>query len=95
METLLLRSVTAMDGEHVDVRFTFTVLKGPNEMVTDTVGEKFQKEIERQLEADIPIWENKVYVSPPLLVDGDGPIGIYRKWTKQFYTMPWPPQAAS
>ena len=95
VETLLLSSVTAIDGEHVDVRFTFTVRKGPNEVVTDTVGEKFQKEIERQLEADIPIWENKVYVSPPLLVDGDGPIGIYRKWTKQFYTMPWPPQAAS
>lgn len=35
---------------------------------------------------DFPIWENKAYVSPARLARGDGPIGIYRKWAKQFYT---------
>ena len=90
VETLLLSSATTIDEDFVEIRFTFTVRKGPNEMVTSTVGQKFREEIARQLEADIPVWENKKYIDPPLLVDGDGPIGIYRKWAKQFYSMPMP-----
>jgi phenylpropionate dioxygenase-like ring-hydroxylating dioxygenase large terminal subunit len=90
VETLLLSSATAIDEDFVQIRFTFTVRKGPNDMVTSTVGEKFKAEIARQLEADIPVWENKKYIDPPLLCDGDGPVGIYRKWAKQFYTMPMP-----
>jgi hypothetical protein len=35
---------------------------------------------------DLPIWANKSYVSPPALAQGDGPIGKYRSWAKQFYT---------
>ena len=88
VETLLISSVTNIDPEHVDVRFTFTIKKGPNDQVTNIVGEKFREEVERQLEADIPIWENKIYVTPPMLCDGDGPIGLYRKWCRQFYTAP-------
>lgn len=34
---------------------------------------------------DFKIWENKVYVHPPALAKGDGPVGKYRQWTKQFY----------
>jgi nitrite reductase/ring-hydroxylating ferredoxin subunit len=34
---------------------------------------------------DIEIWENKVYVHPPALARGDGPIGRYRAWCQQFY----------
>jgi hypothetical protein len=52
---------------------------------------KFQEEIKRQLEADIQIWENKVYLPSPMLVKGDGPIGIYRKWVKRFYSEPASP----
>ena len=45
----------------------------------------FIKEIERQLGQDIPIWENKVMKMRPVLCDGDGPVGIFRRWAKQFY----------
>ncbi len=34
---------------------------------------------------DFEIWENKAYVSPPALAKGDGPVGRYRTWCKQFY----------
>jgi nitrite reductase/ring-hydroxylating ferredoxin subunit len=34
---------------------------------------------------DFPIWENKRYTQPPALAKGDGPIGKYRQWAKQFY----------
>jgi hypothetical protein len=30
-----------------------------------------------QVEQDIPIWENKIYLENPLLCDGDGPIAKY------------------
>lgn len=34
---------------------------------------------------DFPIWEHKCHVSPPRLAHGDGPIGSFRQWTRQFY----------
>ena len=86
VETLLVAGITPIDDEDVDVRFSFMVKKQVDGNVTSTVGKAFMAEIERQLGQDIPIWEHKVYVNPPLVVDGDGPIGIFRRWVKQFYT---------
>ena len=34
--------------------------------------------------ADIPLWENKVHRSDPLLADGDGPVPAFRRWFAQF-----------
>lgn len=34
---------------------------------------------------DVAIWSNKRYVDPPALAQGDGPVGRYRKWCRQFY----------
>jgi hypothetical protein len=85
VETLLVSSATAIDEEHCELRFAFTLKKMVNEGVTSTVGAAFMREVTRQLEQDIPIWENKIYVHPPVLVDGDGPIGLFRRWAKQFY----------
>ena len=34
---------------------------------------------------DFDIWENKQYVNPPALAKGDGPVGQFRVWCKQFY----------
>ena len=42
------------------------------------------------VQQDFAIWSHKRHVSPPVLAEGDGPIGAYRRWTKQFY-----PPAAS
>jgi phenylpropionate dioxygenase-like ring-hydroxylating dioxygenase large terminal subunit len=38
--------------------------------------------------ADIPIWENKIYRTTPMLADGDGPIIKFRRWARQFYEQP-------
>jgi len=86
VETLLVSSATTIDEEYVELRFAFTVRKLVNQDVTSTVGQAFIREVTRQLEQDIPIWENKRYVDPPLLVDGDGPIGLFRRWARQFYS---------
>ena len=34
---------------------------------------------------DHRIWSHKRYLSPPVLAEGDGPIGVYRRWARQFY----------
>ncbi len=34
---------------------------------------------------DLPIWERKTYLPRPALAEGDGPVGLYRKWVRQFY----------
>ena len=45
----------------------------------------FVAEVNRQFDRDIPIWENKVMRPRPVLCDGDGPIGVYRKWAEKHY----------
>ena len=85
VETLLVSSATPIDDDYVDMRFSFMLKKLPTKDVTATVGAAVIREIERQLAQDIPIWENKVYANPPLVVEGDGPIGVFRRWVKQFY----------
>jgi hypothetical protein len=39
----------------------------------------------RDLQADLEIWHHKKYLPHPGLAKGDGPIGAYRQWTRQFY----------
>lgn len=34
---------------------------------------------------DFEIWKNKRYLHPPQLAQGDGPVGTYRRWARQFY----------
>lgn len=81
-ETLLLISHTPIDGERVKSRFSFTQ---PRSVAGKNVARALVKEIVKQLEEDIPIWEHKRYLERPLLCDGDGPIGAYRRWARQFY----------
>ena len=37
------------------------------------------------VQQDFAIWDHKCYKQPPALAEGDGPIGRYRLWAKQFY----------
>lgn len=84
-DTLLIATQTPIDDDYVDVFFSFYVKKWDNADITRGVGKAFVDEVTRQLEQDIPVWENKIYVHPPMLCAGDGPVGKYRKWSAQFY----------
>lgn len=83
-DVLMMGTITPIDDQRIHLRFNFSVPKAQTEvnemMATGTV-----REIVRQVEQDIPIWEHKVYVEQPILCDGDGPIAKYRKWFQQFY----------
>jgi len=84
VETLLVSSATPIDEDHTELWFAFTVRK-IGKGITGGVGKAFMMEIQRQLEQDIPVWENKRYLDRPVLCDGDGPIGLFRTWCRQFY----------
>ncbi|MFD9636632.1 Rieske 2Fe-2S domain-containing protein [Streptomyces violascens] len=39
----------------------------------------------RDVEPDLLVWNTKRYLQPPRLTQGDGPIGPFRLWARQFY----------
>ena len=57
----------------------------PKQWLTERIADASIKEFEADVRQDLPIWRNKVYVNPPALAQGDGPVGQYRKWARQFY----------
>ncbi|MFZ6179783.1 aromatic ring-hydroxylating oxygenase subunit alpha [Nannocystis pusilla] len=85
IEGLIIASLTPIDDEFVDVRFTFTVKRVPDEAATAFVAQQFMEDACHQLEQDIAVWEHKRFLARPLLCEGDGPIGLFRKWARQFY----------
>lgn len=83
---------TPTDGEHIDLRLASCVraIKGPlrylpRRLLDWVVGRLVQRHYLADVSQDLAIWENKAYVHPPRLADGDGPVGRYRTWTRQFY----------
>ena len=85
VETLLVASVTPIDVEDLDVRFSFTVKTLGDPKIDRGVGKALIADIEKQMGEDKPIWENKAFLPQPILCDGDGPIALFRKWCAQFY----------
>lgn len=81
-ETVLLLSHTPIDSETVDSRFSFTQRRSDAD---GGVAAAVIREVVRQMNQDIPIWEHKKYLERPMLCDGDGPIPEYRRWARQFY----------
>jgi 3-ketosteroid 9alpha-monooxygenase subunit A len=57
----------------------------PRQWLADRIGQLAAAEMGRDFAADIRIWEHKRYLERPRLIDGDGPIGRYRRWARQFY----------
>jgi phenylpropionate dioxygenase-like ring-hydroxylating dioxygenase large terminal subunit len=87
-ELLVVGTNTPVDESAVDARFSFSVSRARGLRPDSGPGRAFIAEAIRQMEQDIPIWENKIYAPRPVLCDGDGPIGAFRDWAKQFYAEP-------
>jgi hypothetical protein len=49
------------------------------------VGEALVRDLRKQMEEDIVIFDHKIWVDPPALAPDDGPIIRFRKWASQFY----------
>jgi phenylpropionate dioxygenase-like ring-hydroxylating dioxygenase large terminal subunit len=83
--TIIVMANTPTDEEHVEVRFGY--LQPPtDDPKLQRLGDAMIEELKRQLEADIPIWEHKQYLTEPLLLPEDGPIAEYRRKARRHYT---------
>ncbi|WP_232236075.1 hypothetical protein [Nocardia sp. BMG51109] len=96
MEARMWAFATPVDLDHIDITFAMTATRlGPlnlvelakNPLIRPVV--KFLSRlmvvaIVADSHRDIPIWENKVFLTRPKLAKGDGPIMEFRKWANQF-----------
>jgi 3-ketosteroid 9alpha-monooxygenase subunit A len=76
---------TPIDRDAVEVNFSMLTARSTPD---DPSGETSRHSARGTLlafEQDIPIWEHKIHRAVPLLCDGDGPIGRFRVWTRQFH----------
>jgi phenylpropionate dioxygenase-like ring-hydroxylating dioxygenase large terminal subunit len=78
----LMTTTTPIDRRHVRLLWHFYFPPGVEEhaegVIAGVVGD-------HGLQADLPIWRDKVFMERPLLVKGDGPIVEFRRWYEQFY----------
>lgn len=77
--------VTPIDEENVRLLVALHIQRMPSEEVTQTVDAMWRNAFQTDFVKDFPIWENKAYLSQPLLSEADGPIALLRRWAKQFY----------
>ena len=80
-----LLTVTPIDGEFVDARYTFFVLTDAETGEMSRMGLGFARDFCKQIEQDIPIWESKIYRDRPQLARGEGAITEFRSWARQSY----------
>ena len=84
--TLILS--TPIDEERVHVRMGMSMKNWGPPGMSHLVREIASARLSYEVAQDGPIWEAKRYLDKPLLADGDGPIGAYRRYCTQFYPEP-------
>ena len=76
---------TPIDSDRLDIQIFFSVKKVLPNPLNQIVATMLKRDTAITFEQDIPILENKIYQSHPLLLEEDGPIGQCRRWANQFY----------
>jgi phenylpropionate dioxygenase-like ring-hydroxylating dioxygenase large terminal subunit len=84
-QSCTLLTVTPIDGERVDARYTFFVSVDPDSGEMTRMGLGFARDFCKQIEQDIPIWEHKVYREKPALAGGESAIIEFRSWAERSY----------
>ena len=70
---------TPIDGDRLDIQVFYSVKKVLPTPLNQIVAAMMRKDTETTFQQDIPILENKIYKSQPLLLEEDGPIGQSRR----------------
>jgi nitrite reductase/ring-hydroxylating ferredoxin subunit len=81
---LSLREITRPERLHP------LALMAPRPLLNQLIARSILAALAHDVRQDIPIWEHKRYLERPALAEGDGPIGRFRQWARQFYP-PLPP----
>ena len=85
LEAMQRLYVTPIDEEHVELRGIVNVGRLDSEEATRGYEKVLCEAVFEQWEADVPIWEHKVYREKPALNDYESAIAIFRRWYAQFY----------
>jgi len=84
-ETLLVACLTPVEKDKIHARFCFTQPKSQAEGPMAGLARAIIKDICKQFDQDKVVWDRQKYLPRPLVCDGDGPIGMFRKHYAQFY----------
>jgi len=88
--TMIVAGLTPIDAETTRIHFGVIGAKdGRSEDETRALLKAYMDDQSLAIQQDFQIWEHKGFQIRPALCESDGPIGEYRKWTKQFYTRDW------
>ena len=79
-----MQQVTPIDAEHTHLRWQLYHIPGLSEGRL-RVTKARMRDLVKQVNEDMPIWNAKVYKAQPLLVEGDGPMMAYREQYKRYY----------
>lgn len=82
----VLLMTTPIEQEYVDITMAVAIKKNPNPLMNLILRKIIPIEVKTEFTRDIPVWENKIYRSKPLLCSNEGNIVRIRKWARQFYT---------
>ena len=79
---MLFSATTPIDAGHSTMRWLLTVTRN----VVDVAGDEFMNAIVEGVKQDVPIWENKIHRTNPVMCETDEFIAEFRRWTRQFYS---------
>lgn len=78
--------VTPIDGERSAMRGLCSVeVFGEDADACTAYNEMLAKEVFKQWQHDIPIWEHKRYRAEPAINEMEGAVAVYRRFMRQFY----------
>jgi len=83
-DTLIVITGTPIDGDYVDQMFSYTQKIG-QDPGRAKLGKALLRDLEKQMNEDIVMFEHKRYFTNPLLVPEDGPIAEYRRRARAQY----------
>jgi len=98
IQTRLFVLATPTDGQNITLRLALSLHEAtqpqrihsllallPRSLINAIIARTTFNGFAHDTQQDFIIWQHKRYVQPPILAEGDGPIGRYRLWAKQFY----------
>jgi len=77
----------AVSVQHPDTPRRLNLLAAwlPRSWLAQRIAGRALRQYVEDVGQDVPIWENKRWLQTPAIAGGDGPIGRYRTWARQFY----------
>jgi phenylpropionate dioxygenase-like ring-hydroxylating dioxygenase large terminal subunit len=95
-KTIIASGLTPIDAETTHIQFAIIGKKeGRTEEETRALLKAYMHDQALAIQQDFEIWSHKQFRPRPTLCDGDGPIGEFRKWARQFYSKDWYAKASA